>query len=376
MLLLCLAASAPAGAQDEQQLQQNQQELARVRSRIEAVQSKLEKDRGRQDELQEQLEDTEKKIAETHKLLRSLDIQIREQQKKVSATQDEKTGAQRLLDSQRLALGQQIRAAYLIGERGQIKLLLNQEDTHKLGRVLVYYDFLNRARAQRIRSITAQVEYLHAIEGKLRAQLIELTGLKERQQQTLGDLESKRYERARMVKKLEQRIAGEAGELKQLRANEKGIQALLKSLRDALADIPMNLGEAKPFARMKGKLRRPVRGQLLANFGDAKAGGKLSWNGLWIAAEAGAPVRAVARGRVAYVGWMHRYGLIVILEHDGGYFSLYGHAERVTRSEGEWVNPGEVIANAGNTGGHDQNGVYFEIRRGSEPLDPNDWLAH
>ena len=84
---------------------------------------------------------------------------------------------------------------------------------------------------------------------------------------------------------------------------------------------------------------------------------------------------AAAHGRVAYVGWLSSYGLIVVLQHDKGYYTLYGHNSSVSRSAGEWVNAGEVIALAGNTGGYDQPGLYFELRSGAEAIDPKGWLA-
>ena len=377
LLLLGVALSLPTtAAEPPKTAEQAQAELERVRVRIKAVQTKLQQDRSRKSALEQAVEEAEQAIAQAKKDLSDLERQTLRQQEQLRATQQERARAQAQLDEQRRALGRQLRTAYLIGERGQIKLLLNQENTQKLGRVLTYYDFLNRSRLVRIEGIAAQLDVLHGVDERLRAQLDELTGLKTRQQETLAELETRHGKREAAMRRLQERIADEFEELKLLQANEKQVQALLVSLRDVLADIPVQLGDAKPFPQMRGKLPWPLRGDLLAQYGAPKAGGKLSWNGLWVAATAGAPVRAVARGRVAYVGWLHRYGLIVILEHDGGYFSLYGHAERVTRGEGEWINPGEVIATAGNTGGYQQNGVYFEIRKGSDAINPRDWLAN
>lgn len=380
LLFLCLAICLPAAAQnagqDQKKIEQNQEQLDRVRGRIQALQSKLERSRSRKDTLQEELLDAEKQIVTSHKQLAVMERQIKAQQEQVVSTQAKRADAQQRLKEQHDALGRQLRTAYLIGERGQIKLLLNQQDTQKLGRVLTYYDFINRSRTVRIQGIAEQMDLLQAIEDKIRLQLDELTGLKTQQQETLVTLEAKRKDRQRALGKLQQRIDDEFEELKNLQANEKHTQELLQSLSDVLADIPLVMGDAKPFPQMRGKLPWPLRGPVLANYGAPKVGGKLTWNGLWLAADSGAPVRAVARGRVAYVGWLHRYGLIVILEHDGGYFSLYGHNDHVTRGEGEWINPGEVIGAAGSTGGYEQSGVYFEIRKGSNAINPNDWLVN
>lgn len=375
LLPLCLALALPAAAQDAKKVDQGQQDLARVRTRIQAVQSKLDSNRGKKDQLQDELLASEKEILKIRKDLAGLEGQVAQQQEQVEASRARRARIEAVRAEQTAALGRQLRTAYLIGERGQVKLLLNQHEAQKLGRVLTYYDYLNRSRTQRISVIEQQLDSLRQMDEKLRSQLDELTGLKTQQQEALSGLEDRRKKRQVAIAKLQERISDEVEELRDLRANETRLKDLLVSLRDVLADIPVNLGEAKPFPQMRGKLPWPLRGNLLADYGSAKAGGKFAWNGIWVAANEGDPVRAVARGRVVYVGWMQRYGLIVILEHDGGYFSLYGHAERATRTEGEWINPGEVIATAGNTGGYDQSGLYFEIRKGSDPINPKEWLG-
>jgi murein hydrolase activator len=67
---------------------------------------------------------------------------------------------------------------------------------------------------------------------------------------------------------------------------------------------------------------------------------------------------------------MHRYGLIAVLEHEGGYYSLYGHNQNVTVAVGDWVKTGDLIASVGATGGHEKNGLYFELRNGADAVNP------
>ena len=65
----------------------------------------------------------------------------------------------------------------------------------------------------------------------------------------------------------------------------------------------------------------------------------------------------------------------MLVEHDGGYYSLYGHAQSATVNVGDSLRAGQVLARAGDTGGHDQSGVYFELRKGTQAIDPRQWLA-
>lgn len=270
-------------------------------------------------------------------------------------------------------LARQVRAAYVIGQRGQAKLVLNQDKSQKLTRVMTYYDYLNRARVERIGKILEHARKLEALVARAKQQTADLEATRARHQGTLTALEAVRDERQEMVRMLGDRIAGEEDELKQLRADERELGRLIKELGTALRDIPANLG-TKPFAKLKGRLPWPIRGKLLARYGDPKAGGRLKWNGLWIAGSEGDAVKAVARGRVAYVGWMHAYGLIVVLEHEGGYYSLYGHNQNVAVSIGDWVQTGDTLSTVGATGGHEKNGLYFELRKGTDAVNPRLWF--
>lgn len=325
------------------------------------------------DELRAQLEDSERRFAALTKELAVLRKQIGEQSALRRKTEVQRREAEAQLKRNRVALAKQVRAAYVIGQRGQAKLVLNQDKGQRLSRVMTYYDYLNRARVDRIAKILEQAHALDDLVQKLKRQTAELEATRGRHQGTLTALEAVRDERQEMVRMLGQRIAGEEDELKQLRADERELTRLMKELGAALRDIPANLG-AKPFAKLKGKLPWPARGKLLARFGDPKAGGRLKWNGLWIAGSEGDAVRAVARGRVAYVGWMHAYGLIVVLEHEGGYYSLYGHNQSVAVSIGDWVQAGDLLSTVGLTGGHDRAGLYFELRKGTVPINPRVWF--
>lgn len=354
-------------------VQQNAEQLSRLRSRIQSLQQSLDTDRSQQDELRSQLEGAERRTVDLGAQLKDLRRQIREQTAEARKTEAQKQEAEARLARQRHALSQQLRASYVIGERGNVKLLLNQDRSQKLARVATYYDYLNRARINRMSVIAEQVRRLAGIAETLKNQAAALEATRTRQQATLQALDAVRAERAQAIVALGSRIEGEAGELKHLQADEKDLGRLIEQLRFALSDLPADMGK-KPFKSFHGKLPWPVKGKLLAHFGDPKAGGRLKWNGLWIAGNEGDIVHAVARGRVAYVGWMHAYGLIAVLEHEGGYYSLYGHNQNVGVAVGDWVQVGDSIATVGATGGHDKAGLYFELRKGTDPVNPRPWL--
>jgi septal ring factor EnvC (AmiA/AmiB activator) len=373
LLLACAGALAAVAAAADSRVEQNAEQLDKLRGRIQALEQSIVQDRSRRDELSAQVEDSERRYVELDATLGGLRDRIADQTARRHRTEVQRREAEALLQRHKKSLARQVRASYIIGQRGQAKLALNQDRSQSLTRVMTYYDYLNRARARRIDKILDQVQALAALSDKLRQQTAELDITRSRHEGTLAALEALRAERQGMIRTLHERISGEEEELHQLQADEKQLTRLLRELRKTLADIPATIG-GKPFMKLRGKLPWPLKGRLLAQYGQPKSGGRLRWNGLWIAAQEGAPVKAVATGRVAYVGWMHRYGLIAVLEHEGGWYSLYGHNQSVAVDVGDWVQPGDVICNVGATGGHEKNGLYFELRKGTEAVNPRPWL--
>ena len=101
----------------------------------------------------------------------------------------------------------------------------------------------------------------------------------------------------------------------------------------------------------------------------------MKWRGLVIDADSGTEVRAVYYGRVVFADWFSGFGQLIIVDHLDGYMSLYGYNRRLLRTTGDWVTPGEAIATVGDSGGQDEAGLYFEIRRRGQPVNPDRWLA-
>ena len=152
-----------------------------------------------------------------------------------------------------------------------------------------------------------------------------------------------------------------------------GLEKLIADLRKALEDVPV--AKQAPFEPLKGKLPWPVQqGRVLARFGQPRAGGSMRWQGMLIGTDRGARVRAPFAGRVVYADWLPGMGLMLVVDHGGGYMSLYGHNEELFRKVGDPVAAGDVIGSVGDTGGHNQPALYFEVSRGRQPVDPEIWL--
>ncbi|WP_296002305.1 peptidoglycan DD-metalloendopeptidase family protein [Rugamonas sp.] len=144
----------------------------------------------------------------------------------------------------------------------------------------------------------------------------------------------------------------------------------------AAAPSDIALAPAAPegaFASLRGELRAPVAGKVAAKFGSKRGDGP-SWKGVFIRASEGSDVHAVAAGRVVFAEWLRGFGNLIIVDHGGQYMSIYGNNQALLKRAGDIVKGGETIANAGNSGGNEESGLYFELRHQGRAFDPATWV--
>jgi septal ring factor EnvC (AmiA/AmiB activator) len=131
------------------------------------------------------------------------------------------------------------------------------------------------------------------------------------------------------------------------------------------------------FGEQRGKLPWPVNGDVEVRFGkhtDPKLKTVLRQKGYDLRASDGTPVIAPYPAVVGFSGWFSGFGNLVILDHGEGYYTLYAHLKDLQVAKDQRIEPGTVLGDVGDTGSLKGPYLYFEIRSGSKPLDPADWL--
>jgi septal ring factor EnvC (AmiA/AmiB activator) len=347
--------------------------LSAVRKEIKELQQRVARETTRRDERARDLRAAEVEIAAATQKLAAVRKDLGAQQTARRELTRETQSADRRLAAEREALARQVRTSYVAGRAELFKLLLSQESPAALGRMLVYFDYYNRARSARIGAVAGELATLAELEGKTARVAAELAALEAAQAREVANLEKARDERRSAIAKADEEIRDGTAAVAKLRAEEQRLADLVLRLSEVMAGFPVDTDE--PFASAKGKLAWPAQGRIAGNYGQARGAGPVKWSGVLLEAAAGTPVRAVYHGRVAFADWLAGLGLLVIVDHGGGYMSLYGHNEALLKESGDWVGPGEPIAQVGDTGGQARPGLYFEIRLNGEPVDPNPWIA-
>ena len=366
---------APTIAQNDEGglAQVKERELENVREKISDLKKSMDKRAADRDRVTGDLQKAEVQISEKRVRLKEIERQKQFSERRKAEIEDKLTVREAELEVESSQLAAQVRAAYTSGSQERIKLLLNQQDPATTGRMMVYYRFLSDYRGENIEKVSAIIAELAELHEKASEEERRLSGLARARYAELVELNSQQEKRQTLLVTLKSKIEQEGNEIERLAAEEKDLSRLIAELTSILSDYPIRSEE--PFSQLKGKLTWPVAGNLLHDFGQPRARGRLKWNGVVLAAPRGREVRAVYHGRVVFADWLAGMGLLVIVDHGEGFMTLYGYNETILKSGGEWVAPGDVIATVGDSGGQQQASLYFEIRLGTQPINPRRWIT-
>lgn len=375
LLALGLAAAPAAGLAADRADKEAaaERQLQALRKQIQGITARQRESEGERSAASRELREADARVGEAVRALRRTEAGIATTEDELAALQVRKKKFEAGLSQQREALAALVRSAYALGRHEQLKLLLAQDRMADLARVLAYHRYFQADRRQRITGLVAELGELAKVADRIQAQRQALSEALARQQAELESLEAQRAERAGLLARLEAGFKDRAARLAALGRDEKDVVKLLERLRDAVADIPPQVDDTRPFASRRGQLPAPLDGRVLAAYGGRLPDGRGS-EGWLLAGTAGAEVRAVAPGRVAFADWLKGYGLLAIVDHGDGWMSLYAFNDALLRDVGDWVRAGDPLASVGSSGGQGRPALYFEIRRNGQPQDPKPWL--
>jgi septal ring factor EnvC (AmiA/AmiB activator) len=372
--LSAMAISLPvAWAQEAGLTQIKERELEVVRDKISALKSSMDKRASDRDRVTGELQSAETGIVEKRIHIKELERQRDFSQKKKADLDKRLQAREAELSAESTQLEAQVRTAYTSGQQERIKLLLNQHDPATVGRLMTYYRYMSDFRGENISAVNNHIAELTDLRQQAATEENRIAGLARARVAELAELNAAQDQRQDLLATLKAKIVQEGSQIERLAAQEQDLSRLIAELTSILSDYPITSEE--PFSKFRGRLTWPIAGSLLHDFGQPRASDKLKWNGVVLAAPRGREVRSIYHGRVVFADWLAGMGLLVIVDHGEGYLTLYGYNETTLKSAGDWVAPGDVIATVGDSGGQPQSGLYFEIRKGTKPVNPRRWVS-
>lgn len=363
---------------EERKLQDLRQEILNLRQR--------DRDLGRKErDTASQLQKVQKEAALTADLLRELEAKQARVEEQIDGIRAEHARASEELAERKRRMARTLRAMYVRGTPTNAEVVLRTASIRYALSHFKYLGLVARNNERLVEDIRAQEQYLAATDARLTETLYEISATADEARDEKERLSTIRRSRQSMLQRVRRQRADYKRAIDDLAASERRVQSMIATLekrrQESLAagreaDVFPDVG----FGRLRGAMPWPVRGRVVTGYGRQKNprhGTETMNSGIDIAAAEGTEVRCVARGQVEYVQWMDGYGKTIIVNHGGGFYTVYAHLSEALVSESMALEPGHVIGRVGDTGSLDGTKLHFEVRAGQhgDPVDPMRWLG-
>jgi len=397
-VVTCVAACAAAifagetpAAGTPSSVQRGTEDLNSLRARIEALKSEVDQKEAGRREARDALRDSERAISEAGRELSTLESESRGAQDELKTLAARQSELGEALARQQSLLGRTLAARYAAGPPDVLRIALSGDDPNDVARKLYYLSGLSQAVARLIGTFRSDVAELGRLSDSAKEKAARLEAIEGEKRRERQKVLAETLERRKVLERLAGDIRISRREIKVLVADESRLARLVEEIGKVLsakpgagyapaqrnavptARVPEAGADSGPFSRLRGKLRLPVRGELVARFGSPRVEGGGFSKGVFIRSAEGQQVRSIAAGRVVFADWMRGFGNLLILDHGETYLSVYGNNEALLKQPGDSVAAGEPIATVGSTGGSPETGLYFELRHLGKAFDPLRW---
>jgi len=389
------------------EISNKKEDLDDLRQRIDQLKKDVAAGESARNEAADQLREHEKAISDLqrdlHELARTRESHLLRQ----TELNDQARLAEGHLSQQQRHLDRLLVQQYISGSPGPLHLLLSGQNPNQTARDMTYLGVIAQARQGVVNETTSLIEEKKRLADESRLQAEAIAGIEVRQREQQEALIVQRQQHQKLLAGISKRVDSQRKEIDTLRRDEKRLAQLIDRLNAMLAEkmrraeqakkaeqvkkkakpsppqpgkrlpepepTPMPGTDGRSLASVRGKLPYPATGTVSQKFGAAQEGGGKS-KGIFIRSAAGGEVRSIADGQVVFADWLRGFGNLVVIDHGNGFLSVYGYNEAVLKRLGDEVRGGDRIASVGNSGGRSETGLYFELRRQGEAIDPGLWL--
>ena len=361
--------------------------------------------------IQKQINLIDKEIKKNSKVKKGLNKSLKKHEKEISITKKEiyKVKKKQKNNKQKLAnLSKKLKKleiemlrrkqlqneilyqSYIKPKPGYLQLFLEGINPNEVSKQVNYIGFLTKVQNENILKIDKTRKNISATKKSTKKILKNITQLRKKKERNAKKLEKKKEAKKLTLNKISKKLKSQKSKKLKLQQDEKKLSSLVKNLMLKLkAEEKKRKAEKKDtkaekkvvdikaykinFAKLKKKLKLPVKGKVIYKYNAKRSDTGTKWKGLFIKAKEGSDVKSVAAGQVVFSDWLRGFGNIIIIDHGKSYMSLYGNNDSLLKQKGEYIKEGEVVALSGNSGGNKYNGLYYELRHNGKPFNPLKW---
>ncbi len=362
------------------------EKIEHERKTLEQLKDKIEEKRKRADEAEKKRESILQGIQSLdERLIRhrqdhhDISKKVRKKDREIEDITEQLGTMRASIQERRDAILARLRVQYMEGRFGYVKALLAADSYVDFQRRQQYLSAVSQKDYELLGAFRADVARMEQAERQRAEARAGMVAFKENIEKKLTDIRLLQKEKKVFLTKITQEKDSYNRTVEELERSASRVDSLLRELETRRRALAMRPPTAPALPRgAKGALPWPADGQVISFFGRQKHptfNTYVQRKGIEIRTTEGSFIHAVMPGAVVYADWLKGYGLVIILDHANGFFSLYAHASKILAKVGEPVAEGYAIGETGDTGMIGENTLYFELREGAEPVDPLHWLA-
>jgi len=282
---------------------------------------------------------------------------------------------------------------YKAGELGAVRMFFSAESFPQMAENIRYMRSILGNDKKIFSEYNEKIAELSRLKLDLERDAVKKERIKDGIALKKREIEQEKTKKAAYLVKVRQDRKSYEVSLKELQVNAARLQTMMNRL-EALSRRKLSSRHEKPggklkplpelppvpdrgFASQKGRMSLPVRGEVVETYGKHKHPEFNSYTfskGLSISAGSGTEIRAIYEGSVIFADYFKGFGNMIIVDHGGGYFSLYAHASKILKKVGAEVARNESVATVGDVDSVRGPMLYFEIRHQGKPVDPAGWV--
>jgi murein hydrolase activator len=358
-----------------------------------------------------ELQQIQKSLAEKQSSLAALGHDLASVENGIGKTMGDIERERQEAEKKRQQINRRVAALYKGGENGSLRVFFSSESFPQMTENLRYMRGVLENDKKLFAQYNQNMERLKELKGRLEQDAARKDAIRRSMEAKKREIEQEKSRKASYLVKVRQDKQGYLASIKDLQANANRLQAMFQRIQArnrqlalearkrkaleaknrkayssrargkgvaqaALPPSPSPLVPDRGLGSQKGRLSLPVHGSIVDRFGRHKNQFESFTfsNGISIAASAGTPIHAVYDGEVIFANYFKGYGNMIIVDHGGGFYSLYAHASSITKRVGSKVSRNEVLASVGDLDSSKGPMLYFEIRYQGKPVDPSPWF--
>jgi septal ring factor EnvC (AmiA/AmiB activator) len=378
--LLGLSWPTVAGADPiTDKIEKERKALDQLKGRIEETRKQADEAGKKRESLLQGIQTLDERVLHYRQAHQEISRKLRKKDQEIEVINTQLAGLRVSVRERQNAILARLRVQYMEGRFGYWKTLLASDSYGDFQRRLQYLSAVSERDYALMGTFRADMTRMEQAERQREEARVGILSYKQSTEKQLAEMKSAKKEKKVYLTKITREKESYEHVLQELGRSASRIDSLLRELeqRRRAAAIRPPTGEIAPRG-VKGALPWPADGSIISFFGRQKHPAFNTYvqrRGIEIKTAEGSAIHAVMPGSVVYADWLKGYGLVIILDHANGFFSLYAHASKLLVTVGAQVGASQAIGETGDTGMTGENTLYFELRQGAEPLDPLQWLA-